>query len=54
MVDGGTDVEGADSTGSCLGLSLAAVVATDVELITAMVVVETSTGSAKVVVVATV
>ena len=54
MVGGGTEVEGADSMGSCFELSFAAVVATEVELVDAVVVVETSTGPAKVVVVATV
>jgi len=53
VVGDGAEVEGVESVGSCFRLSFAAVVATDVELIGAMVVVETTAGSAKVVVVAT-
>ena len=50
---GGAEVEGVESVESWSRLSFATVVATEVEPFAAMVVVETTTGPAKVVVVAT-
>ena len=52
MVGDGAEVEGVESVESWFRLSFAAVVPTEVELVAAMVVVETTTGSAKVVAVA--
>ena len=52
MVGDGAEVEGVESVESWFRLSFAAVVATEVEPLAAMVVVETTTGPAKVVAVA--
>ena len=52
MVGDEAEVEGVESVESWFRLSFAAVVATEVELVAAMVVVETTTGPAKVVAVA--